>query len=70
MIILVIGRIVLMKRYSSAGTKAHECSGGVEMPTKDLDECKDEDGTSVGGELDLTSNLSISNISRDDVWTF
>lgn len=67
LIILVIGRIVLMKRNSSADTKLHECNDGIAMSTKNLDESKGDDGTSLDSDLNSTDHVKIPNMPRDDV---
>lgn len=67
LIILVIGRIVLMKRNASADTKLHECSVDLAISTKGLGESKGDDGTSLDSDLNSTDHATISNMPRDDV---
>lgn len=63
LIILVIGRIVLMKRNSSANAKL-DCSGGLATSTK---KCKTDDVISLDSDLNSTDHATISHMPRDEV---
>ncbi len=67
LIILVIGRIVLMKRKSSADTKLHECTAGLAISTNDR---KTDDGISLDSDLNSTDRGITSNMLRDEVIDF
>lgn len=62
LIILVIGRIVLMKRNSSANTKL---PGGLAISAK---ENKTDDVISLDSDFNSTEHATISNIPRDEVY--
>lgn len=64
LIILVIGRIVLIKRNSSANNKLHDCSGSLAISTK---ETKADDGISLDSDLNSTDLAAIPNMPRDEV---
>lgn len=62
LIILVIGRIVLMKRHSSANNKLHDCAGEA-ISTKDCN-----DVISLDSDLNSADHAAtISNMPRDEV---
>lgn len=59
LIILVIGRIVLIKRKPSANKKLHGCSTATEI--------KPEDVISLDSDLNSTDHATNANIPRDEV---
>lgn len=62
LIVLVIGRIVFMRRRSSADTKLRDCSADLTMEVKEL---RTDDGISVDSDFIPTDR--VSNKPRDDV---
>lgn len=63
-IIVVIGRIVLMKRKPSPNTKLHDCPGDLSISAK---ESKTDDGISLDSDLNSTDHATMSTMPRDEV---
>lgn len=63
LIILVIGRIVLMKRKST-DSKQHNCTASMTISVKDH---KTDDVISLDSDLNSTDRANLSNMPGDDV---
>ncbi|KAJ6634771.1 Protein eva-1 like C, partial [Pseudolycoriella hygida] len=62
LIIIVIGRIVLLRRNSTANAKLHECTSVRPTSTKEI---KSDDVISLDSDFNSTDHADISNVHRD-----